>query len=194
MKLFDDLKTAYRKDPALRNGINILEVLLYQGVWAIWMHRIAHKMWTWNIPFFPRLISQVTRVFTLIEIHPGATIGNNFFIDHGTGVVIGETTTIGDNVMIYHGVTLGGHGWWSDTKGKKRHPTIGDNVTIGVGATILGPVIIGKNSKIGANALILNDIPENSTVVSELGKFIVYEGKEVKKFETNKLPEPEWFI
>lgn len=188
-----NLKAIYEKDPALKKGINFLEVFLYQGLWAIWIHHVAHFLYKLKIPFIPRLISQLARIFLLIEIHPGAKIGEGFFIDHGTGVVIGETAVIGKNVMMYHGVTLGGHGWWVDEKGSQRHPIIEDNVTLGVGATVLGPVTIGKNSKIGANALVVNDIPPDSTVVSELGKYVVYKGKKVKKFETNKLPPVEWF-
>jgi serine O-acetyltransferase len=191
--LLNDLKTAYKKDPALKPGIGTLEILLYQGLWAIWSHRIAHKLYKLNIPFIPRLISQIIRTITLIEIHPGAEIGHNFFIDHGAGVVIGETAEIGDNVMIYHGVTLGGHGWWVDEKSSKRHPTVEDNVVLGVGATILGPITIGKNSKIGANAIVLNDIESDSIVVSELSNYIVYKGKKVNKFETNQTPDPKWF-
>jgi len=187
------IKEAYKKDPALKKGLNFLEVFLYPGVWAIWIHRISHFLYIIKIPFIPRLISQIARLFLLIEIHPGAKIGNHFFIDHGAGIVIGESTVIGNNVMMYHGVTLGGHGWWIDKKGERRHPIIEDNVTLGVGSTILGSITIGKNSKIGANVLIVNDIPSNSTVVSELGQYIVYKGKKVKKFETNKLPNPKWF-
>lgn len=189
------LKTAYRKDPALKNGINFLEVFLYQGVHAIWLHRIAHPLYLLKIPFIPRLISQINRMITQIEIHPGAKIGRNFFIDHGAGIVIGETTDIGDNVMMYHGVTLGGHGWWIDKKGHKRHPTIEDNVILGVGCKILGPVKIGKNSKIGAGAIVIGDVPQNSTVVAELGKYIVKSGKRVKREDIEKVevPKEEWF-
>ncbi len=189
------IRTAYKKDPALRKGINFFEVLLYQGVHAIWLHRIAHPLYRLKIPFIPRLISQINRLLTGIEIHPGAKIGNYFFIDHGNGVVIGETTEIGDNVMMYHHVTLGGHGWWADNKGQKRHPTIEDNVILGVGCMILGPVTVGKNSKIGAGAIIIEDVPENSTVVSELGKYIIKKGKKVKKKELEKVevPKEEWF-
>src|SRR3989344_5500169 len=192
--MFQTLKTAYRKDPALR-GIKTLEVLLYQGVHAIWLHRIAHFLYSLRIPFIPRLISQLNRWITQIEIHPGAKIGKNFFIDHGSGIVIGETAEIGDNVMMYHGVTLGGHGWWVDKKGHKRHPTIGSNVVLGVGCKILGPVTIGDNSKIGAGAIVINDVPLNSTVVAELGKYIVKEGKKVKRkdIERVEVPKEEWF-
>ena len=189
------LKTAYKKDPALKNGINFLEVVLYQGVHAIWLHRIAHPLYRLKIPFIPRLISQVNRFVTGIEIHPGAKIGNRFFIDHGHGIVIGETAEIGDDVMMYHGVTLGGHGWWTDKKGQKRHPTIGNNVILGVGCKILGPVEIGSNSKIGAGAIIIEDVPQNSTVVAELGKYIIKEGKKVNRKEIEKVevPKEEWF-
>jgi len=181
------LKTAYKKDPALKEGVNFLEVFLYQGVHAIWLHRIAHFLYELKIPFIPRLISQINRLFTNIEIHPGANIGKNFFIDHGAGIVIGETSEIGDNVMMYHGVTLGGHGWWTDKKGQKRHPTIGNNVTLGVGCKILGHVTIGDNSKIGAGAIVIDDVPADSTVVAELGKYIIKEGKKVRKKEIEKV-------
>ena len=189
------IKTAYDKDPALKKGINFLEVFLYQGVHAIWLHRIAHFLYSLRIPFIPRLISQLNRWITQIEIHPGAKIGKNFFIDHGSGIVIGETAEIGDNVMMYHGVTLGGHGWWVDKKGHKRHPTIGSNVVLGVGCKILGPVTIGYNSRIGAGAIVIKDVPRDSTVVSELGKYIVKEGKKMKKEEIEKVevPKEEWF-
>ncbi|MBN1157735.1 serine O-acetyltransferase [Candidatus Woesearchaeota archaeon] len=193
--MFDTIRTAFKKDPALKRGINFLEVLLYQGVHAIWAHRIAHLLYRMKIPFIPRLISQVSRFFTLIEIHPGAKIGKRFFIDHGAGIVIGETTEIGDDVMMYHGVTLGGHGWWVDDKGKKRHPTIGNNVVLGVGCQILGPITIGDNSRIGVNAVVLHDVPPNSTVVGELGKAIVVNGKKVPKTDLKEieLPEIGWF-
>ena len=193
--MFQTLKTAYRKDPALR-GIKTLEVLLYQGVHAIWLHRIAHFLYSLKIPFIPRLISQLNRFFTGIEIHPGARIGKRFFIDHGMSVVIGETAAIGDDVMMYHGVTLGGHGWWSDKKGAKRHPTIGNNVVLGMNCSILGPIKVGDNSKIGAGALVIEDVPPNSTIVSELGKYIIKEGKKVKEKEVQKVevPKKEWFV
>ncbi len=187
------IKAAYEKDPALKKGINFLEVFLYQGVWAIWIHRIAHFLYVLKIPFIPRLISQIARVFTLIEIHPGAKIGKGFLIDHGVGVVIGETAIIGDNVMMHHGVTLGGPGWWVTGKYEKRHPTIEDNVILGVGATILGDITIGKNSKIGANALVVNDVPPNSVVASELGKYLVYNGARVGKSEIEMQPDM-WVI
>jgi serine O-acetyltransferase len=162
----DDISVIFEKDPAARS---LFDVVLYQGLHAVLLHRLAHALWVRNIPFLPRLISQVGRLLTSgIEIHPGATIGRRFFIDHGTGVVIGETAQIGDNVMLYHQVTLGTTGWWKDmqTGRHKRHPTIEDNVVIGVGASILGPVTIGRNSKIGALALVVESVPPNSTVVA----------------------------
>ena len=193
--MLQTIKTAYKKDPALKKGINFLEVFLYQGVHAIWLHRIANPLYKLKIPFVPRLISQINRLVTGIEIHPGAKIGKRFFIDHGHGIVIGETTEIGDDVMMYHGVTLGGHGWWVDKKGQKRHPTIGDNVILGVGCKILGPVTIGDNSKVGAGAIIIDDVPQNSTVVAELGKYIIKGGRKVNKKEIEKVevPKEEWF-
>lgn len=160
---------AYRKDPALR-GLKGLEVILYPGLWALWAHRLVHPLWRAGIPFLPRLVSQLMRMLTGVEIHPGARIGKRFFIDHGSGVVIGETSRIGDDVMMYHGVTLGGHGWWADAKGSKRHPTIGDNVTLGVGAAVLGPVTVGENSRIGPYAVVIEDVAANSIVVAPRGR------------------------
>ena len=182
------IEAAYKKDPALKKGISFLEVFLYQGVWAVWMYRIAHFLYVLKIPIIPRLISQITRIITLIEIHPGATIGKGFFVDHGAGVVIGETAVIGKNVMLHHGVTLGGPGWWATAKNKKRHPTIEDNVVLGVGATILGDVTIGRDSKIGANALVVKDVPPDSVVVAELGKYMFYNGERVGKSSLEMLP------
>ncbi|MFH1591607.1 MAG: serine O-acetyltransferase [archaeon] len=194
--MIETLRTAFKKDPALKGGINALEVLFYQGVHAIWAHRVAHFLHRLRIPLLPRLISQISRLLTQIEIHPGAKIGKRFFIDHGTGIIIGETAEIGDDVMLYQGVTLGGHGWWTDHKDEKRHPTIGDHVVIGVDAKVLGPVKVGHDSKIGAGAVVIHDVPAQSTVVGELGKAIVIKGKKVSKTDLREieLPEPEWFI
>lgn len=161
--IFEDLRTACRKDPAL-HGIHTAEVLLYPGLWAIWSHRVAHGLHRLGVPLLPRLVSQLARAFTGIEIHPGAVIGRRFFIDHGMGVVIGETAVVGDDVMMYHRVTLGGTGWWTDRKSAKRHPTIGDRVVLGVGATVLGDVEVGHDTMIGAHALVLRDIPAHSRV------------------------------
>lgn len=194
--MFEVFRTAYEKDPALKGGINYLEVVFYPGVQAIILYRISHALHILGIPVIPRAISYLGRFLTGAEIHPGARIGKNFFIDHATGVVIGETAEIGDNVMIFHGVTLGGHGWWRDKKGEKRHPTVEDNVTIGVGAAILGSVTIKKNSRIGALTVIIDDIPENSTVVGSKGKLRVVEGAYVrfKDPEQAAANEPEWLI
>jgi serine O-acetyltransferase len=173
----DALDVIFEKDPACRN---IFEALLYQSVWAIFYHRIAHALYKLHIPVIPRMISQFARFLTNgIEIHPGAQIGRRFFIDHGAGVVIGETAVIGDNVMLYHQVTLGATGWWRAGPGhrQKRHPTIENDVTIGVGAAILGPVTIGHGSKIGAMALVLETVPPNSVVASKPAELLVKGGE-----------------
>ena len=158
-----DLLTAIRKDPALR-GARCVEVVLYQGLWALWSHRVAHALYRLRVPFVPRLLSQIARVLTGIEIHPGAIIGRRFFIDHGAGVVIGETAVIGDDVMLYHGVTLGSNGRWDVAAGVKRHPTIGDHVTICVGASVLGPIVVGDNARIGAHAVVIHDVDAGSRI------------------------------
>jgi serine O-acetyltransferase len=156
--MIEDIKVIFEKDPAAGN---IFEVLLYQGLWAIWVHRAAHQLYQWQIPFFPRLISQIMRLLTLIEIHPGAQIGRRFFIDHGCGVVIGETAIIGDDVTIFQGVTLGGTG---KEKGK-RHPTVGNQVVIGAETIVLGNITIGDNSTIGAGSVVTKSVPAGATVV-----------------------------
>lgn len=174
----DDIDVIFEKDPAARS---IFEALLYQGLWALLVHRAAHRLYVAGVPFIPRLLSQIARVLTGgIEIHPGARIGKRFFIDHGTGVVIGETAEIGDNVMLYHQVTLGATGWWKHRgDGRvKRHPTIGDNVTIGVGASILGPITIGHDSKIGAMALVVQSLPPRTVVVAQPAKMLMRHGVE----------------
>ena len=176
----DAIDVIFEKDPAARN---VLEVLSYQGLHAILAHRVAHGLYTWHVPLIPRLISQIARVLTGgIEIHPGARIGKRFFIDHGTGVVIGETAEIGDNVMLYHQVTLGATGWWKhrDDGRHKRHPTIQDNVTIGVGASILGPITIGHDSKIGAMALVLQSLPPHSVVVAHPARLVSRRGSDTE--------------
>jgi serine O-acetyltransferase len=195
-KMFEIIKTAYRKDPALKGGLGYLEVLMYPGVQAIIIYRISHALHKLGIPLIPRALSYFGRFLTGAEIHPGAKIGKDFFIDHATGVVIGETAEIGDNVMLYQGVTLGGHGWWRDQKGEKRHPTLEDNVTVGVGAAILGPVVVKKNTKVGALSVIVDDIPENSTVVQSKGKIQVKEGAytRLKDPRSINIKGPEWEI
>lgn len=162
-----DIKNILENDPAARSSLEVL--LLYPSIHAIISYRIAHWLYGKKLFFLARLVSQISRFFTGIEIHPGAKIGKGLFIDHGMGVVIGETAEIGDNVTIYHGVTLGGTG---KEKGK-RHPTIGDNVIIGCGAKILGPIYIGSNSKIGANAVVLEDVPSDATAVGSPARSII---------------------
>ncbi|KAB7754176.1 serine O-acetyltransferase EpsC [Mycolicibacterium mucogenicum] len=155
--LREDLDNARSHDPAGRGDFE--NALVYSGLHAIWSHRLAHRLWARPAGRGPaRVLAQVTRFFTGIEIHPGATIGRRFFIDHGMGVVIGETTEIGNDVMVYHGVTLGGR---SLNKGK-RHPTIGNRVTVGAGAKVLGPILVGDDSAIGANAVVTHDVPADS--------------------------------
>lgn len=182
-----DIKAIFERDPAVNN---LLEALLtYSGLHAIIIHRFSHWLYRHGLRTLPRLISQVARFFTGIEIHPGARIGKGFFIDHGMGIVIGETTEIGDNVTLYQGVTLGGTG---KEKGK-RHPTLGDNVMVGAGAKILGSIKIGNDSKIGAGSVVLKDVPENSTVVGIPGRVIHREGKRIHpELDLNhtELPDP----
>lgn len=161
--MLEDFGTACRRDPALF-GPRAIEALLYPGLWALWAHRFAHRLYRWRIPFVPRALSQFVRGLTGIEIHPGATIGRRLFIDHGAGVVIGETAVVGDDVTMYHQVTLGGRGWWRDAKASRRHPSVGDRVVLGVGATILGPVHIGDDARIGAHALVLWNVPAGALV------------------------------
>lgn len=168
-----DWRAAFERDPAARNW---LEVLSYPGVHAIFWHRVAHQLWQLNLRTLARWLSYLNRFFTGIEIHPGATAGKGFFIDHGMGVVIGETAEIGDNVLIYHGVTLGG----VSLEKKKRHPTIGNNVVIATGAKVLGAITIGDNAKIGANAVVLKDVPPDSTVVGVPGRVVIQDGKKVE--------------
>ncbi len=167
-----DVTEAFNKDPAADNMIEVLTS--YPGIQAVLLHRVSHFFWKIGLPFVPRYISNLSRQITGIDIHPGATIGKNFFIDHGTGVVIGETAIIGDNVTLYQGVTLGG----TSLEKKKRHPTLGNNIEVGAGAKILGPINIGNNVKIGANSVVTKDIPNNSIVVGVPGR-IIKDGSDV---------------
>lgn len=169
----EDIQTVLAKDPAARS---VLEVLTYQGLHALWLHRIAHGLWKRNWKLAARIVSQFSRFLTHIEIHPGATIGRRLFIDHGDGVVIGETATIGDDVLLYHQVTLGG----TSLVRAKRHPTLGNNVLVGMGAAILGPITIGDGCKIGANAVVNKDIPPNCTVVGIPGRIVRRDGMRVE--------------
>ena len=184
-KIKSDISAANERDPAARN---ILEILInYPGFHAIFWHRIASIFWGIGLRLIARIISNILRTLTGIEIHPAAKIKEGFFIDHGMGVVIGETSEIGKNVTIYQGVTLGG----VSANAGKRHPTIGDNVIVGAGSKILGPLNIGSNTKIGANSVVIDDIPENSTVVGVPGKVV---GKsfssDAPDLYHNKLPDP----
>ena len=168
-----EIGAIFDRDPAAGSFLEVL--LTYSGLHALVFHRMASALRKMRIPFLPRLISQTTKFFTGIEIHPGAAIGNGLFIDHGMGVVIGETAVIGDNVTLYQGVTLGGTG---KEKGK-RHPTVGDSVVIGAGAKVLGNITIGSNSYIGANAVVIKDVPDNSTVVGVPGRITKQEGRKI---------------
>jgi serine O-acetyltransferase len=180
----EQIDTIFREDPAAKSVLEIF--LCYPGFHAILAHRLAHRLYCWRVPLFPRVISQISRFFTGIEIHPGATIGSRFFIDHGTGVVIGETSEIGDDVLLYQGVTLGGTG---HEKGK-RHPTIGNRVVIGTGAKILGNIRIGDNVKVGAGSVVVHPVPDNSTVVGIPGR-VVRVRPEGGLLEHGRLPDPE---
>lgn len=157
--LYLDAKNIFEKDPAAKSIFSV--ILLYQGFWSIFNHRIAHFFYTIKLYFIARLISQISRFLTGIEIHPGAKIGNRLFMDHGMGIVIGETAIVGDDCTIYHQVTLGGTG----KEAVKRHPTVGNNVLIGAGSKVLGNIIIGDNVKIGANSVVLKNVEDNKTVV-----------------------------
>lgn len=173
-----DFQAVFERDPAATSTLEVL--LAYPGFHAVLLHRLAHALWKRRIPLIPRLISHLNRMLTGIEIHPGARIGAGFFIDHGMGVVIGETAWIGDNVTLYQGVTLGGTG----KERGKRHPTLGCNVVVGVGAKVLGAITIGDNVKIGANSVVLESVPPDSTVVGVPGKVVKHKGQRV-------LPDPQ---
>lgn len=180
-----DIQAVFERDPAARSTLEV--VLTYSGLHAIWFHRIGHALYKRKLYFIARVISQISRFLTGIEIHPGARIGKGLFIDHGMGVVIGETCEIGDHVTIYQGVTLGGTG---KEKGK-RHPTIEDNVLIASGAKVLGSFTIGKNSKIGAGSVVLREVPPNSTVVGIPGRIVAQDGHRVSNdLDQVNLPDP----
>ena len=155
-RIRDDIRIVFERDPAARSTLEVL--LTYPGLHAVWVHRLSHVLWRWRLKLLARVLSQLTRWFTGIEIHPGASIGNRFFIDHGMGVVIGETAEIGDDCTLYHGVTLGGTSW----ERAKRHPTLGKNVVVGAGAKILGPITIGENARVGSNSVVVKDVPANA--------------------------------
>jgi serine O-acetyltransferase len=185
-----DVEAARERDPAARSTAEVL--LCYPGLHALWMHRAAHDLYLRDLRLPARLVSQLSRFLTGIEIHPGARIGPGFFIDHGMGVVIGETTEIGEDVTIYQGVTLGGTG----KETGKRHPTVEDGVIVGTGARVLGPVVIGEGAKVGAGSIVIKDVPANSTVVGNPGRPVIVDGQRVPRdvhhpdIEHTRLPDP----
>jgi serine O-acetyltransferase len=185
-KIAQDLQAVFERDPAATSRLEVF--FTYSGFHALLAYRISHWLWSREIPFFPRLISQITRWLTGVEIHPGATIGTGFFIDHGMGVVIGETTEIGDYVTLFQGVTLGGTG----KERGKRHPTLGNHVVVGAGAKVLGGIRIGDNVKVGANAVVLRSVPANSTVVGNPGRIVKYEGERLPEatMDHTNIPDP----
>jgi serine O-acetyltransferase len=180
----EDIAAVKERDPAARSSWEI--VLLYSGLHALWGYRFHHWLWIHGWQFPARALSQLARLITGIEIHPGAQIGRRFFIDHGMGVVIGETTLVGDDVTLYQGVTLGGTGKESG----KRHPTIGDNVVVGAGAKVLGNIVVGENCRIGSGSVVLRDVPDNSTVVGVPGHIIFRAGKRVVITDPKQINDP----
>jgi serine O-acetyltransferase len=183
-----DVASARERDPAAR-GIGSFEILTgWAGVQALLAHRVAHALWEQDVPLIPRVLAYASRSVTGVEIHPAAEIGSDFFIDHGSGVVIGETTEIGNRVTLYQGVTLGGTGF---ARGK-RHPTLQDDVTVGSGAKLLGPVTVGQNAKIGANTVVIEDVPDHTTVVGNPGHPVRVEGHPIEGPDTDwiHLPDP----
>lgn len=186
MSIRDDIRAIFEQDPAATNLVEVL--VAYPGLHAILFHRVAHRLYRAGVPVLPRWLSHVSRFLTGIEIHPGAKIGKAFFIDHGMGVVIGETAEIGDHVLMYQGVTLGGTG----KQRGKRHPTIGNNVVIGVGAKVLGAITVGNNCKIGAGAVVLRDVPDNCTATGVPAKVVQFRDPlngTTRRVEN--LPDPE---
>ena len=184
-KVKEDIKVIYDKDPAANN---LLEVILcYPGLHAIIAYRLAHRLYKWHIPLIPRMISYITRIITGIEIHPAAVIGRRFFIDHGEGVVIGATSIIGDDVLIYQQVTLGGTG----KEQGKRHPTLGNSVVVGAGAKVLGNITLGDHVRIGAGSVVMEDVPEYSTVVGVPGRIVTQKYRDENgTLMHNRIPDP----
>jgi len=179
-----DIQAVFERDPAARSVTEVL--LCYSGLHAIWWHRIAHRCWRWGLPLCARAISQLARHLTGIEIHPAAKIGDGLFIDHGMGVVIGETVELGDNVTLFQGVTLGGTG---KEKGK-RHPTLGNHVMVGAGAKVLGSFTVEDHTLIGSNAVVLKPLPQNSTAVGVPAEIIRRDGKKIEPLAHDELPDP----
>ncbi|MDB4099338.1 serine O-acetyltransferase [Candidatus Thioglobus sp.] len=178
MRIFEDVKSVFDRDPAARNVFEILTC--YSGVQAVIIYRLTHLLWGYKLFWLARFISTFARWFTGIEIHPGAVIGRRFFIDHGMGVVIGETAEIGDDCMMYHGVTLGGTSWDKE----KRHPTLKDGVVIGAGAKILGPITLGLNVRVGSNSVVVRSVDDNDTVVGIPGRVVVKKASESDTFDS----------
>lgn len=183
--LVEDFRIIFERDPAARNWLEVL--FCYPGLQALVLHRFAHRLYRLKVPLIPRLISHIARFLTGIEIHPGATIGQGVFIDHGMGVVIGETAIVGNFALIYQGVTLGGTG----KEIGKRHPTLGENVVVGAGAKVLGNIQIGDNVRIGAGSVVLRDVPANCTVVGVPGRIVYRSGERVDPLEHGSLPDSE---
>jgi serine O-acetyltransferase len=182
--LREDIRTVFTKDPAARSVIEVL--VCYPGLHALWSHRVSHFLWEHRLRLLARLLSHLNRFFTLIEIHPGAKIGRRCFIDHGAGVVIGETSEIGNDVLLYQGVVLGG----TTLEKKKRHPTIGNNVEIGSGAILLGPINIGDGARIGSGSVVIKSVPPGVTVVGVPGRVVTKQEKPVMDLEHGRLPDP----
>jgi serine O-acetyltransferase len=182
--LKEDIQTVFNRDPAARNTTEVL--LCYPGLHALWAHRVAHFLWCHNIKLPARILSHLNRLFTGIEIHPGAHIGRRCFIDHGSGVVIGETSELGDDVLLYQGVVLGG----TTLKKEKRHPTLGNGVEMGSGAIALGPIHIGDGARIGASSVVIKSVPPGATVVGIPGRVVIKQAKPAMDLEHGKLPDP----
>ena len=179
-----DIKAIFEHDPAAINAIEVF--FAYPGFHARQFHRLAHTLFRWHVPVLPRLVSHISRFLTGIEIHPGAKIGDGFFIDHGMGVVIGETSEIGNNVTLYQGVTLGG----TSHQRAKRHPTLGNNVVVGVGAQVIGDITIGDNTKVGAGSVVVTSVPPNATVIGVPGRVVAVRNPDTDTVE--RLPDPVW--
>ncbi len=182
--LGEDVKTVFARDPAARSKLEVL--LFYPGLHALWLHRLAHYLWKHRLRLLARFVSHYARFLTGIEIHPNAVIGKRFFIDHGAGVVIGETAEIGEDVLIYQGVVLGG----TTLEKKKRHPTIGNNVVVGSAAILLGPIIVGDGARIGANSVVVRSVPPGAIVVGVPGRVVGDRGEPIMDLEHGKLPDP----
>lgn len=183
-RIKEDIQTIFDNDPAAKSMLEV--VICYPGLHALLMHRLAHKLYVNEIPLLPRIISNLSRLITGIEIHPGAQIGRKFFIDHGMGVVIGETTIIGDNVLVYQGVTLGGTG----KETGKRHPTLKNDIVVGSGAKVLGNITVGNNVRIGAGSVVIEDVPDDSTVVGIPGRVVMHKGQKNHNLQHNIIPDP----